>query len=63
MGPMIEGMTAESVAHAKAQPNITIKNPNRTPKLKGSARTKPCFMPLPQLMMLFGPGVIAVMKA
>ena len=56
-------MTAESVAPAKAQPNITIKNPNRTPKLKGSARTKPCFMPLPQPIMLLGPGVLAALQA
>ena len=40
---MIEGITAESVAHAKAQPNIYDEEPEQNAKIKGKRPHKALF--------------------
>ncbi|MBQ2764594.1 MAG: hypothetical protein IJF43_06110, partial [Firmicutes bacterium] len=62
-GVFIFGINAERVLQKTVQRVRTRTNPAHIPKLKGIALQKPFLLPLDMAMMLFGPGVMAVITA
>lgn len=62
IGVLILGMSVESVLQNRVQAGMSIKKPNKMPKLNGKAFLKPSRLALDMDIMLFGPGVNAVIK-
>ena len=62
MGSLIAGMKRASASRNSAQRMATVEKPSQMPRLKGSARKKPFWLPLLMDRMLLGPGVAAVVR-
>lgn len=62
IGVLIFGISVERVLQNKVQEGMSIEKPNKMPKLKGKAFLKPSRLALDMDIMLFGPGVNAVMN-
>lgn len=62
IGVLIFGINVERVLQNKVQAGMSIEKPDKMPKLKGKAFLKPSRLALDIDIMLFGPGVNAVIK-
>ena len=63
IGNLIFGMYVDSRLQNAVQSTITTEKPTHMPRLKGKSFLKPTLLPFVIDIMLFGPGVAAVVKA
>lgn len=63
MGSFILGITADNALQKNVQTSITIERPAQMPKLNGIAFFNPSLPAFDIDIMLFGPGVAAVIIA
>ena len=62
-GVLTLGIQVDNRLQKAVQRSMTIKNPDKIPKLKGIAPRKPLRLALDMDMMLLGPGVTEVTAA